>query len=245
MFGLDKVRGLNTTLQPPKLSVLTARATELKFALALKPKDKLCSAYRTTGEKHGFSDWGIGDVYYGSVVEWIFQDRKGHRKFTNFEKMLVKDDQNGRFQYVFIGDTGEKDEDAGERIVAKYGNRMKAVFLHAVSDSKDRSNIKIPNDRTLNGVPIFYFNTYVGAAVKAYQAKLISTNGLNRVVAEARSDLRRVGAAGNARRLPLRIAFAPAAAMNMNSGVDLSKWTELERDCDVAEAATKIKSRAL
>lgn len=55
---------------PPKLAVLTARAKEFKFALELKQTDKVCSAFRSVGENHGLQNWGIGQVYYGSVKEW-------------------------------------------------------------------------------------------------------------------------------------------------------------------------------
>lgn len=45
---------------PENVAVLTARAREFKFALALKPTDKLCSAYRAIGERNGYGNWGIG-----------------------------------------------------------------------------------------------------------------------------------------------------------------------------------------
>jgi hypothetical protein len=159
----------------------------LKFALALKPSHKISKAYRLLGEKYGFKDWGIGDVYYGSVKEWIMQERKGLRKFKNFEKLVKKDERNNmNCRYVFIGDTGEKDEDAGERIIAKYSSKMKAMFLHFVTEDLEN---ELPTDRIVNGVPVFYFKTYVGAAVKAFQNRLVSTDGLRRIAAEAHSDL--------------------------------------------------------
>jgi hypothetical protein len=178
---------------PENVAVLTARAREFKFALALKPGDKLCSAYRAVGSLNGFSEWGIGqnDVYYGSVVEWIFQERKGTRKLANFEIMVQNDAKNNRAcNYVIVGDTGEKDEEAGERIAKKFGpSKIRAVFLHVVSDSPNRSLIKLPKDREMNGVPIFYFRTYVGAASKAFQNRLMSEKGLQRVITAAEKDL--------------------------------------------------------
>jgi len=61
-----------TTMDIPKVAVLTARAKEFLFALALKPADKLCSAFRNIGEANGYPTWGIAleHVYYGSVAEW-------------------------------------------------------------------------------------------------------------------------------------------------------------------------------
>ena len=181
---------------PPKVAVLTARAKEFKFALALKPGDKISSGYRTVGKDHGIENWGIGQVYYGSVKEWIFQKRKGLRKFKNFEIMLENDAKHNRISdYILIGDTGEKDEDAGERIAMKYGpSRMRAIFLHVVSDIHDEMKtpsigVELPRDRICNHVPIYYFRTYVGAACKAYQAKLIGSDGVQRVISNAVSEL--------------------------------------------------------
>jgi hypothetical protein len=76
---------------PPKVSILTARAEEFKVALELKEDSKLAVAFRKTGEEAGISDWGLGPVLYGSVAEWILQDRKGLRKFSNFERLLQQD----------------------------------------------------------------------------------------------------------------------------------------------------------
>ncbi len=124
-FTFELSRGLNKgrQLAATNVSVLTARAKEFKFALALKPRftsltyslthsltylltyslthltslthsltyllthsltylfiynsDKICAGMRRTGEKGGVRNWGIGDVYYGSVVEWVIQSRKG------------------------------------------------------------------------------------------------------------------------------------------------------------------------
>ncbi len=81
-------------LSPPKVAVLTARAEELKAALEIKDSSKLAQAFRKTGESsktHPTLDWGIGPVLYGSVSEWIIQNRKGLRKFNNFERLLEQD----------------------------------------------------------------------------------------------------------------------------------------------------------
>lgn len=175
---------------PPKIAVLTARAKEFKFALALKPEDKLCSAYRFTGKKNGISNWGVGNVYYGSVVEWIFQNRKGLRKFKNFELLMGYDAKMNKVNnYILIGDTGEKDEDCGERIALRHPKAIKAIFLHTVSDKHDRTMVTVPKDRVLNGVPIYYFRTYVNAAMKAYQENLISSDAVKRVINAARLEL--------------------------------------------------------
>lgn len=175
-----------------KVSVLTARAKEFKAALQLKPNDKTCTSFRNTGKRHGFDDWGIGNVYYGSVREWVFNHLKGIRKLENFGIMLQDDSKlisNDQCDYYFVGDTGEKDEEAGERISATYPSKLKGIFLHAVTSTPDRSTFELPKDRIHNGVPIFYFRTYVGAAAKAFQHNLIDETSLLRVINQAKADL--------------------------------------------------------
>jgi hypothetical protein len=133
-FNLELSSASSSRLRalPAKMAVLTARAKEFKFALEVRPGGKLCSAFRDLGKSNGV-DWGIGEVYYGSVNEWIFQAQKGLRKFLNFEIMLRSDMAEGlTCKYIIVGDTGEKDEDAAERIISKYPSKVRAVFLHAV-----------------------------------------------------------------------------------------------------------------
>lgn len=231
---------------PAKLSVLTARAREFKFALALKPNGKLCNAYRSIGEKHGHDDWGIGEVYYGSVKEWIFQDRKGLRKFRNFEKLL-QNDPNPNHKYIFVGDTGEKDEDAGERILAKYAGRVKAIFLHSVSDSPDRSTVVHPRDRFLNGIPIFYFKTYVSAAVKAFQHNLMSADALVRVIDQAKLELHELDPHPEYERKIVVSNSNTISGIMSNMGmpsstaafIKSSRWEELEADIQWAKVFIK------
>lgn len=175
-------------VDPATVAVLTARARELKFALGLRPKGKLCARYRAIGVHCGHPQWGVGHVYYGSIVEWIFHSRKGIRKFQNFGKLAEEDAAAGRnYRYVLIGDTGEMDEDAAERIARKHGAHVQAVFLHAVAGCSDG---EMPADREVEGVSFYYFRTYVGAAVKAFHHGLLDKDGLARVVEQSNEDVR-------------------------------------------------------
>jgi hypothetical protein len=83
---------------PAKIAILTARAEELKAALEIKEESKLAVALRQAGNAAGVGGWGIGPVLYGSVAEWIIQDRKGLRKFTNFERLIQQDPTGTIFQ---------------------------------------------------------------------------------------------------------------------------------------------------
>ena len=125
-FGAELAAfGLPPNMVPAPMAVLTARARELKVFLALKPGTGLVLKYAEAAERlfrdHGKGDasWGIDTektVLYGSVIEWILQFRKGWRKFDNFQRLRALNDE--RVRYVLIGDTGEYDEECGERMVA-------------------------------------------------------------------------------------------------------------------------------
>jgi len=173
-------------INPPKVSILTARAEEFKAALELKEDSKLAVAFRKAGEDAGVEGWGLGPVLYGSVAEWIIQDKKGLRKFNSFEQ-LIRQDPTGRImQYVWVGDTGELDQEAGETMLREYPEVVKAVFLHVVSET---ARPAVPPPKLINGRPVVFFRTYVGAAARAVQLGLMGEDGLLRVMAAAEDAL--------------------------------------------------------
>lgn len=173
---------------PCKVAILTARAEEFKVALEIKENSKLAVAMRSAGEKAGISNWGIGPVLYGSVAEWIIQFRKGLRKFTNFERLIQQDPTGMIIQYVYVGDTGELDQEAGETMLREYPEVVKAVFLHVVSDQIEAQPI-IPPPKFINGRPLVFFKTYVGAAVDAVSLGFMDPSGLESVIAAATEKL--------------------------------------------------------
>lgn len=222
----DNTNNKNNALQPAKVAILTARAEEFKIALELKETNPISIAFRAAATKIGISGWGIGPVLYGSVAEWIVQDRKGLRKFTNFERLLQQDPTGIIFQYVYVGDTGELDQEAGETMLREYPEVVKAVFLHVVSNSMNQQQqqqgqqeqpgyggdnvVIVPPPKLINGRPIVFFRTYVGAAVAAVQLGLMSLDGLEMVVDAACEQLSSV----------------PKSS---------SKWIDLNRDLDQAD----------
>ena len=197
-------------LCPPKVAILTARAEEFKAALELKEDSKIAVALRQAAEgTAGVSQWGLGPVLYGSVAEWIVGTRKGLRKFTNFERLLEQDPTGTIFQYIYVGDTGEKDQEAGETMLREYPEVVKAIFLHVVSNEDDQNFMVVPPPRLINGRPVIFFRTYVGAALAAMQLGLIDVDGLQRVIDAARDMLSDV----------------PKSS---------EKWTDVERDIQAA-----------
>jgi hypothetical protein len=207
---------LPSKTQAPEVAVLTARARELKCVLALNPQHPVCVRYNEAGKRNGRARWGIGDdyVFYGSVLEWLFQDRKGKRKYDNFRLLLEKDaSRQCIVDYVLVGDTGERDEEAAERIIAEFGDRVRTVFLHVVTD---QPTVAVPRDRLYRGVPFLYFRTYVGAAVKATLYGMLGVPALQRVMSAAQEEL------------------APSSGC--------SRWRELEWDLEEARALVRTSS---
>lgn len=179
--------------EPLSVAVLTARAREFLFALEIGDTHEISKQFRLCGGRNGLKSWGRGPVLYGSVKEWICPSRKSERKAKNFGFLLEDDGQGGRRRpsgteagYIFIGDTGEGDPLAGEIMISKYPDRMKAVFLHVVSDAPRQGKVSVPLDRVVNGVPVVYFRTYVGAAARAVELGLMDKSGLNNVVTAAK-----------------------------------------------------------
>lgn len=199
---------------PPKVAILTARAEEFKAALEIKQTSKLAVAMREAGEKVGITGWGVGPVLYGSVAEWIVQFRKGLRKFSNFERLLRQDPTGMIVQYIYVGDIGELDQEAGETMLREYPEVVKAVFLHVVADQLDPPPI-IPPPKLINGRPLVFFKTYVGAAVDAVRLGFMDLDGLESVIEAATHKL----------------ASIPRSS---------DKWYDIERD--IARADTLLQA---
>jgi hypothetical protein len=181
--------GRPLTATPPTVAILTARAQEFKVALELRSTSKLAGAFRRAGTAASVSDWGLGPVLYGSVAEWVWQTKKGLRKFNNFERLLQQDLTGTILQYIYVGDTGELDQEAGETMLREYPEVVKAVFLHVVSQDPSPP---IPPPKLINGRPILFFRTYVGAAAMATQLGFMGGDGLLRVVEAAKDKLKNV-----------------------------------------------------
>ena len=74
-------------------------------------------------------------------------------------------------------------------MLREYPEVVKAVFLHVVSD---RPHPPVPSPKLINGRPVVFFKTYVGAAAMATQLGLMGNDGLLRVVQAAKEKLKNV-----------------------------------------------------
>jgi hypothetical protein len=94
-------------------------------------------------------------------------------------------------KYVYVGDTGELDQEAGETMLREYPEVMKAVFLHVVTDNVEGPPF-IPAPKLINGRPVVFFRTYIGAAVDAVQLGMMDLDGLRSVIEAAITKLSNV-----------------------------------------------------
>ena len=106
-------------------------------------------------------------------------------------------------------------------MLREYPEVVQAVFLHCVSSdppvSYAQSGLPLPLSKLINGRPLVFFRTYVGAAAKATQLGLMDCEGLMNVIIGAEKVLtERSIAKGD------------------------SKWIDLERDIEEAYSTLTV-----
>ena len=92
-------------------------------------------------------------------------------------------------RYVFVGDTGELDGQAGELMLSRYPDLCAAVLLHCVGTDDAGRGVPEPNGYEVNGKPVRFFRTYPMAAYHAVQLGLIDEAAFERVCTAALRDL--------------------------------------------------------
>jgi len=204
------------------------------------------------------SAWGVGPVLYGSVREWVFQPLMADRKFENFQ--LLRDEVNKGKKvagYVFIGDTGLFDREAGEMMCSKFSDDVLAIFLHDVGPRPPSlsappfpfapaapprpSSTELPSDYLCNGVPVLHFKTYIGAAAKAVSQGLLSKAALVRVTDAALEDFRKRGYPMDSRWREL-LADAEMARLVLGEEEQTEEEIQQKRDLILASRYVVTKS---
>lgn len=106
-------------------------------------------------------------------------------------------------------------------MLREYPEVVQAVFLHCVSSDPPASYVKsglpLPAPKLINGRPLVFFRTYVGAAAKALQLGLLDSEGLMGVMNAAEKEL---------------------TERSISKGD--SKWIDLERDIEEAYKTLSI-----
>lgn len=109
------------------------------------------------------------------------------KKYTNFCEYLALYPE---FQCIFIGDNGQGDVRTAEMILdtPKFKGNIERVYMHVVQRLLLTYTMHASTKRDGNASNIFYFKTYIDAAVDAYLHKLIRVSGLRRVMVESVAD---------------------------------------------------------
>jgi hypothetical protein len=119
----------------------------------------------------------------GAFTHLIGNSRIAEKKFDNFHRYAQLFPEYG---FVFVGDSGQGDVAFGEQMLASAPEAVRAVFIHDVVDTPEAVR------KAWRAKSIFFFDTYVGAALESYQVGLIARDGVDRVVRAAREELEKV-----------------------------------------------------
>ena len=188
--------------------VIPGREGDVTF-ISARPQDPLgLIEDRTlaTLRGHGVSS---AVMLSGAFTHLLGNSRIAEMKFENFSRYIQLYPEYG---FVFTGDSGQGDVAFGEQMLMAHPEEVRAVFIHDVVDTPE------PVRMTWRGKRIFFFDTYIGAAVEAYEVGVIARDGVARVARAAQEDLARVPFASEAQRQ--------------------ARLAELERDLRRAEAIT-------
>jgi hypothetical protein len=186
--------------------VIPGREGDLTF-ISARPQDPLgLIEDRTlaTLREHGVSS---AVMLSGAFTHLLGNARIAEMKFENFSRYIQLYPEYG---FVFTGDSGQGDVAFGERMLTAHPESVRAVFIHDVVETPESVRM------TWRAKRIFFFDTYIGAALEAFEVGVIARDGVARVARAAREDLARVPFTSDSQRQ--------------------SRVAELERDVRRAEA---------
>ncbi|MFP2905263.1 phosphatase domain-containing protein [Pyxidicoccus sp. 3LFB2] len=119
-------------------------------------------------------------VLSGSFAHLIGNSRIADKKFDNFQRYIRVFPEYG---FVFVGDSGQGDVEFGDRMLTAAPQSVHAVFIHDVVDTPEATR------QSWRAKRVFYFDTYVGAALEAFQVGVISRDGVGRVARAAQESM--------------------------------------------------------
>ncbi|WNG44292.1 DUF2183 domain-containing protein [Archangium minus] len=162
--------------------IIPGREGDLTF-ISARPRDPLGfieDRTLATLREHGV---GPAVMLSGAFTHLLGNARIAAMKFENFSRYVQLYPEYG---FVFTGDSGQGDVAFGERMLQEHPESVRAVFIHDVVDTPESVRQKWRDQR------IFFFDTYVGAAVEAFEVGVIAQDGVARVARAAQEDIGRV-----------------------------------------------------
>ncbi len=172
------------------VTFLSARPRELaslSYSSTLNPlfaaNASLVGGYSLLPAPRAYS--GIGNVH----------EVQAFAKFRNFVQYAALYPES---DFVFIGDSGQGDLLSGELMLYHQPERLRAVFIHQIVTGPSHSMF-CPYPRSVKDMDqgisrLVFFDTYVGAALQAYEWGLISETSLALVAQAAIRTLNQRGA---------------------------------------------------
>lgn len=121
-------------------------------------------------------------ILSGDFLHLLGNDLIAERKYENFVQYQKLFPEYG---FVFTGDSGQGDAIFGAKIRADFGDAVRGVFIHDVIDTPQQER----DEWRSKGV--VFFDTYIGAATAAFESRLISNEGLARVLVKAQEEFAR------------------------------------------------------
>ncbi len=122
-------------------------------------------------------------VISGTFLSLFSHDAMAAQKMVNIRRYR---ELYPEYHQVFLGDSGQGDVLVAEQLWKDFPDAVLATFIHDVVDTP-------PEQRADYAARQIYFHdTYVGCATKAFELGLISRAGLERVVADARAGFDKV-----------------------------------------------------
>jgi hypothetical protein len=162
--------------------VIPGREGDLTFVSA-RPMDPLGFIEDKTLEtlrQHGV---GPAVMLAGAFTHLIGNARIAEKKFDNFTRYAQLYPEYG---FIFTGDSGQGDVSFGEQMLAAHPDSVRAIFIHDVVATPE------PVRQVWRAQRIFFFDTYVGAAVEAYEVGVIARDGVARVARAAQEELEKI-----------------------------------------------------
>lgn len=154
---------------------------------------------------------GVADLSLlsGSIFSLFSLDSMAGKKLENIGHYTQLFPE---YRMTFMGDSGQGDVRVGEKLWELYPDAMDAVFIHDVVDTPHEERAERAKGR------VWFHDTYVGAATKAFELGLISRAGLGRVADDARQALTQIPWEDSAQRERMEALFArDLAAMDSNT----------------------------
>ena len=111
------------------------------------------------------------------------------KKFENFKEYLTLYPE---YTCIFIGDNGQGDVRCAEMVLEdqRFSENMHRVYIHQVQP-KHLTYCSSPKT-TIRHPRVYYFSTYIDAAIDAHRNNLIRATGLRKIMLEAIDDFERI-----------------------------------------------------